>query len=107
MMVITPSSMTAVTDMEISKSSERGGAHPARADLAGEEIFILPRVAEQHGECHLVAMLRSFRIHLAVRRDRSFGSWSCDNAMAEALTAGDLSEVVALGHFVEFDRFAD
>jgi hypothetical protein len=28
-----------------------------------------------------------------------------DNALAEALTAGDLSEVGALGHFREFDGF--
>jgi hypothetical protein len=33
------------------------------------------------------------------------GSWSCKNAPAEALTAGDLDEVGALGHFREFDEF--
>jgi hypothetical protein len=38
------------------------------------------------------------RRHLDVR----YGSWVCKNAPAEALTAGDLGEVVALGHFAEF-----
>jgi hypothetical protein len=36
-------------------------------------------------------------------RDFRFGSWSCENAPADALTADDdLGEVVALGRFAEF-----
>jgi len=39
-------------------------------------------------------------------RDFRFGSWSCENAPADALTADDdLGEVVALGRFAEFGQF--
>jgi hypothetical protein len=33
------------------------------------------------------------------------GSWLCENAPAEALTAGEVGEVGALNHFREFEEF--
>jgi hypothetical protein len=32
----------------------------------------------------------------------AFGSWSCENALAEALTRSDDGEVTVFGHFAEF-----
>ena len=39
--------------------------------------------------------------------DVSFGSWSCENAMAEALTSRGIGEVAVLGHFAKFGGFSD
>jgi hypothetical protein len=35
-----------------------------------------------------------------------FGSWSCENAVAKALTRRDFGEVAVLGHFAEFGGFS-
>jgi hypothetical protein len=37
--------------------------------------------------------------------DVRFGSWSCKNALAEALTPSDLGYVAGCGHFAEFGGF--
>jgi hypothetical protein len=34
------------------------------------------------------------------------GSWSCENALAEALTRRDFGEVAMLGHFTGFGGFS-
>jgi hypothetical protein len=34
------------------------------------------------------------------------GSWSCENALSEALTRGDDGEVTVLDHFAEFGGFS-
>jgi hypothetical protein len=36
---------------------------------------------------------------------RRCGSWLCENAPAEALTAGHVGEVGGLSHFPDFDEF--
>jgi hypothetical protein len=38
--------------------------------------------------------------------DFGFGSWSCENTLAEALTPRDFGGVGVLGHFAEFGGFA-
>lgn len=49
-------------------------------------------------------VLRSMRLlrHAGAHRDVNFGSWSCENTLAEALTLRDFGEVDVLGHFAEF-----
>jgi hypothetical protein len=36
-----------------------------------------------------------------------FGSWSCKNPLAEALTCGDLGDVAMRGHFCGCGDFSD
>jgi hypothetical protein len=42
----------------------------------------------------------------ARERNVSFGSWLCENALAEALRTRDLGEMAVLGDFDEFGDFS-
>jgi hypothetical protein len=44
--------------------------------------------------------------HITIPAYVRLGSWSCENAVAQALTRGDDGEVSVFVHFAEFGEFS-